>query len=73
MIDFGIGRNVNNDDYKGLPDGTLDSSIQELTFSVSLYKTRDIMGLNTFFDGMLARKNYELNHLDKTLAHNQSN
>lgn len=66
MIDFGIGRNVNNDDYKGLPDGTLDSSIQELTFSVSLYKTRDIMGLNTFFDGMLARKNYELNHLDKS-------
>lgn len=66
MIDFGIGRNVNNDDFKGLPDGTLDSSIQELTFSVSLYKTKDIMGLNQYFDGSLARKNYEINHLDKS-------
>lgn len=66
VIDLGVGRNLNNDDFKGLPDGTLDNSIQELSFSVGLFKTADIMGFGSGPEAAKAQKEYELYHLDKS-------
>lgn len=66
VIDLGVGRNLNNDDFKGLPDGTLDNSIQELSFSISLFKAKDIMGFGSGAEATKARKEYELYHLDKS-------
>merc|ERR1711935_771841 len=43
VIDLGIGRNVKNDDFKGLPEGTPDNAVQELSFSMGLFKTRDVV------------------------------
>lgn len=42
QIEFGIGRSVYNDDNKGLPDGTNDSDLYELSFSFGLFETKDI-------------------------------
>ena len=42
LIELGVGRSVYNDDYKGLPDGTNDSDLYELTFSFGLFLTKDI-------------------------------
>ena len=41
-LSFGIGRHLDIDDDKGLPDGTPDDSLQELTFSFGLFNQEEI-------------------------------
>jgi len=65
VIDIGLGRNLRNDDYKGLPDGTTDDSIQELSFSFGIFKTNDV--IQKAGQGQTeASRIYELHHLDKS-------
>lgn len=44
-LEFGIGRNVNFDDQKGLPDGTEDSSYHALEVSLGLFEKAEATSL----------------------------
>ena len=46
QIEFGLGRNVYNDDQKGLPDGTQDSELYELSFSFGLFPLSEVNSLH---------------------------
>ena len=52
QIDIGVGRNTLNDDHKGLPDGTSDDQLYEISFSLGLFKTNEINTLEykKYFD-----------------------
>lgn len=51
-MDIGLGRQSRNDDSKGLPDGTVDSSLYELSFSFGLFKTKEVASseYQSYFD-----------------------
>jgi len=65
VIDLGIGRNVKSDDGKGLPEGTPDNTVQELSFSMGLFKTRDVVPAPGQ-EPTEASLTYELNHLERS-------